>query len=47
MGPYWEEFARTHGDIHAEFDAFCRERGAPALSELEFIHSSPWLNLYL
>jgi MGT family glycosyltransferase len=44
---YWEEFARTHGDIHAEFDAFCRERGAPALPELEFIHSSPWLNLYL
>jgi MGT family glycosyltransferase len=44
---YWEEFARTHADIHAEFDAFCRERGAPALPELEFIHSSPWLNLYL
>jgi MGT family glycosyltransferase len=44
---YWEEFARTHRDIHAEFDAFCRERGAPALPELEFIHTSPWRNLYL
>jgi MGT family glycosyltransferase len=44
---YWDEFARTHREIHAEFDAFCRDRGAPALPELEFIHSSPWLNLYL
>jgi MGT family glycosyltransferase len=44
---YWEEFARTHGDIHAEFDAFSCDRGAPSLPELEFIHTSPWLNLYL
>ena len=42
-----EEFARTHGDIHAEFDSFCRERGAPPLPGLEFMHTSPYLNLYL
>jgi MGT family glycosyltransferase len=33
--------------MHAEFDAFCRERGAPPLGELEFIHTSPHLDLYL
>jgi len=33
--------------MHAEFDAFCRGRGAPPLPDLEFIHESPWLNLYL
>jgi MGT family glycosyltransferase len=47
----WDEFraehARTHRDMHADFDAFCRDRGAPALPELEFVHSSPHLNLYL
>jgi MGT family glycosyltransferase len=44
---YWAEFRRVHGEMHADFDAFCQERGAPALPELEFIHESPWLNLYL
>jgi MGT family glycosyltransferase len=44
---YWEEFRRTHADMHAAFDAFCRERGAPGLPELEFIHESPYANLYL
>jgi MGT family glycosyltransferase len=44
---YREEFRRTHADMHADFDAFCRERGAPALPELEFIHESPYANLYL
>ena len=44
---YWEEFARTHGDLHAEFDGFCRERGAPPLPDLEFMYESPWLNLTL
>jgi MGT family glycosyltransferase len=44
---YWDEFRRTHGDMHAQFDAFCRERGAPGLPELEFIHESPFANLYL
>jgi MGT family glycosyltransferase len=47
----WEEYAaelrRTHADMHASFDAFCRERGAPALPDLAFIHESPYANLYL
>jgi MGT family glycosyltransferase len=44
---YWAEFRRTHADLHAAFDAFCRERGAPGLPELEFMHVSPYANLYL
>jgi MGT family glycosyltransferase len=44
---YWDEYARTHSEMHAAFDEFCRERGAPPLDELEFIHTSPALNLYL
>jgi MGT family glycosyltransferase len=44
---YWAEFRRTHGEMHASFDAFCRERGAPGLPDLEFIHESPYANLYL
>jgi MGT family glycosyltransferase len=44
---YWDEYRRAHADLHAEFDAFCREHGAPALPELDFMHESPWLNLYL
>ena len=41
------EFRRTHKAMHQDFDAFCRERGAPPLPELEFMHTSPLLNLYL
>jgi MGT family glycosyltransferase len=44
---YEEEFERTHRAMHADFDAFCRERGAPPLPELEFIHESPWLNMWI
>ena len=40
------EYRRTHGEMHASFDEFVQERGAPPLPELEFIHESPWLNLY-
>ena len=47
----WEEFdaeyRRTHAEMHASFDEFARSRGCPPLGELEFIHSSPALNLYL
>ncbi len=46
-GAYRDEFARSHAELHAEFDSFCRERGAPALPELEFMHESPWLNLWI
>jgi MGT family glycosyltransferase len=41
------EFRRTHAGIHEDVDAFCRERGAPPLPELEFVHTSPHLNLYV
>ncbi len=51
----WAEFLgevdRTHREMWTDFDAFVQERGAPALSYgplgPEFIHESPWLNLYL
>jgi MGT family glycosyltransferase len=44
---YREAYKNAHAGMHADFDAFCRERGAPPLPELEFIHESPWLNLYV
>jgi MGT family glycosyltransferase len=47
----WDEFRdeydRTHRELWEEFDAFMRDSGAPALPELEFIHESPFLNMYL
>jgi MGT family glycosyltransferase len=47
----WEEFRaeyeRTHGALWEKFDAFMRESGAPPLPELEFIHESAFLNLYV
>ena len=42
-----EEYRRVHGDLHADFDQFARERGCPPLPKLEFIHRSPYLNLFL
>ena len=42
-----EEYRRASGKLWAGFDEYCRERGAPALPEGEFIHTSPLLNLYL
>jgi MGT family glycosyltransferase len=47
----WDEFRaeyeRVHRPLWKDFDAFMREQGAPGLPELEFIHESPWANLYL
>jgi MGT family glycosyltransferase len=47
----WEAFRvecrRTLGGVQAEFDAVCRDLGAPALPGMEFMHASPWLNLSL
>jgi MGT family glycosyltransferase len=47
----WDEFRaeyeRTHRELWNEFDAFMRENGAPPLHELEFIHESATLNLFL
>jgi MGT family glycosyltransferase len=41
-----DEFRRTCGDLHASFDEFRRACGAPPLPELEFMDTSPHLNLY-
>ena len=50
-GEFLDEVNRTHRDMWADFDEFVRERGAQGLtwSDLgpEFIHESPWLNLYV
>jgi len=47
----WDEFRRRYRERHeplwAEHSSFCEERGAPPLPELEFIHESPFLDLYL
>ncbi|OGN86592.1 MAG: glycosyl transferase [Chloroflexi bacterium GWC2_73_18] len=51
----WDQFRaehrRSHGEMWADFDAFVREQGAEGLPDgafgPEFIHESPWLNLYL
>jgi UDP:flavonoid glycosyltransferase YjiC (YdhE family) len=42
-----EEYRRTHADLHADFDEYARGRGCPPLPELEFIHRSAYLNLFL
>jgi MGT family glycosyltransferase len=44
---YRREYARSHSEMHADFDEFCREHGAPPLPELEFMYESPWLNLFI
>ena len=46
-GEFREEYRRVHGDLHADFDEFARERGCPPLPDLEFIHRSSHLNLFL
>jgi MGT family glycosyltransferase len=47
----WErfnaEYARTHRPVWDPFNAWVQERGAPPLPELEFMHSSETLNLYV
>ena len=44
---YWASYREALGPLHAEFDEFCRERGAPPLPADDFIHASDSLNLYL
>jgi MGT family glycosyltransferase len=41
------EFNRSHRQLWAEFDEWMQSRGAAPLPELEFIHTSDVLNLYL
>ena len=47
----WDEFGERYRELHEplqqEFSAFCEERDAPRLPDLEFIHESEFLNLYL
>ena len=47
----WEEFRsryrELHEPLHRGFSDFCVERGAPRLPDGEFIHESPFLNLYV
>lgn len=47
----WNEFRAEYGlrvgEMQAQFSEFCIKRGAPPLPDLEFIHESPFLNLYL
>ena len=44
------EYRGAHADMWADFDAFCREHGAGGLADgelgPEFMHESPYLNLY-
>ena len=44
------EYRRAHADMWADFDAFCQEHGAGGLASgdlgPEFMHESPYLNLY-
>jgi MGT family glycosyltransferase len=41
------EYGRTHRPIWRDFNAWVLEQGAPALPELEFVHSGQDLNLYI
>ena len=47
----WDEFRaeyeRTHRDTWERFNAFMVDSGAPPLPDLEFIHESEHLNLYV
>jgi MGT family glycosyltransferase len=44
---FWDAYRAALGPMRADFDEFCRERGAPPLPRDDFIHTSPILNLYL
>ena len=44
---YWAAYAKALGPMHAKFSEFCQAHGAPPLRADDFIHESPWCNLYL
>src|SRR3954467_12186486 len=44
---YWGAYRAAHREMHAGVSEFCPERGAPPLPADDFIHESPWLNMYL
>ncbi len=41
------EYRRTHHEMWSDFNEWVQQEGAPALEPLEFIHRSPYLNMYL
>jgi len=47
---FLDEVRRTHHEMWAEFDAFCRDKGAGSLAwgpnGPDFMHESPYLNIY-
>ena len=47
----WDEFRaeydRTHRPMWSEYDEWCQQQGTGPLPDLEFIHESPHLNMYL
>ena len=45
--PFRVEYLRALGPLHAEYSAFCVERGARPLPEGDLMHASPHLNLYV
>jgi MGT family glycosyltransferase len=44
---FLEEFDRVHAETWAEWDAWCRQQGAPPLPPREFMHASPVCNIYV
>ena len=44
---YWAEYDRTHRPLWEETNAWVVAQGAPPLPDLEFIHESEHLNLYV
>ena len=42
-----KEYDRTHRPVWEPFNAWVQEQGAPPLADLEFIHTSPLMNLYV
>ncbi len=42
-----KEYDRTHRATWTAYDAWVQEQGAPALDDLDFVHVSPDLNLYV
>lgn len=46
-GEFRAEYDSTHRDVWSSYDNWVREQGAAGLPDLEFIHESPFLNMYL
>ncbi|MFN8593324.1 MAG: glycosyltransferase [Thermomicrobiales bacterium] len=46
-GAFNDEYWRLHAELHRSFDAFCQDRGGPALPPRAFMYESPYLNLYV